>query len=64
MTKPTAKLNKLAPLRGYTICDLTHDEEGEGFVGIVLKNRAGQQKVLWFINDEGNLPGSFQIQDQ
>ena len=35
----------------------------EGFLGLVVKTKAGK-RIVWFLCDEeGNGPGSFEIQD-
>jgi len=60
-------INKLKPLRGFIVCgftyDATSDPTEEQHYGIILKDRSENKKVLWLLrDDEGNGPGSFEIQ--
>ena len=56
-------LKQLEILVGGTVVGLAHDGSSEGFVGITVKTKAGK-KIVWFLcDDEGNGPGSFDIQD-
>jgi len=55
-------LRELRQLVGYRIVGLAKDNSGE-FYGLELSNN-GQKKLVWFLmDDEGNGPGSFEIQD-
>jgi hypothetical protein len=56
----TQALNKLS---GSVIEQAISDPEGE-FFGLKVKTPRGGHKVIWFMmDDEGNGPGSFEIQD-
>lgn len=57
-------INKLSKLNGYTIeCPVI--DESEEFFGLVLVNAQRDVKTLWILrDDEGNGPGSFEIQEE
>ena len=59
-------LNQLSVLVGGRITTLARtepDEEGNVFFGLVITLPEGKEKTLLFLrDDEGNGPGSFEIQ--
>lgn len=59
-------LKQLRPLVGGTITNLARtgvDEYGDEFFGLVITLPNGQKRTLIFLaDDEGNGPGSFQLQ--
>ena len=70
-TRPSAAdfhLQQLRPLLGGTITNLARtgvDEYGDEFFGLVITLPSGQKRTLIFLaDDEGNGPGSFQLDDQ
>jgi hypothetical protein len=70
-TRPSAAdfhLQQLRPLVGGRITSLARtgvDEYGDEFFGLVITLPNGQKRTLIFLaDDEGNGPGSFQLDDQ
>ncbi|HRI90366.1 MAG TPA: hypothetical protein PLS93_01785 [Accumulibacter sp.] len=70
-TRPSAAdfhLKQLRPLVGGTITNLARtgvDEYGDEFFGLVITLPNGQKRTLIFLaDDEGNGPGSFQLDGQ
>lgn len=61
-------LQQLRPLLGGTITNLARtgvDEYGDEFFGLVVTLPNGKKRTVIFLaDDEGNGPGSFQINDQ
>jgi hypothetical protein len=54
-------LNKIV---GGKIESTVQDKEGEGFFGLQISLPDKSKKVIWFLSDdEGNAPGSFEIQN-
>jgi hypothetical protein len=54
--------DKLAALAGFTIVGAVTDTEGE-FFGLQLRAPSGILSTLWLLSDdEGNGPGSFELQ--
>ena len=55
-------LKQLNQLVGGKIINLISDQEEE-FFGIVVRKEDGEMVKVWFLkDDEGNGPGSFEIQ--
>lgn len=55
--------DRLSPLVGAKVTAVVSDPEGE-FFGLSLTLPGGNRKTLWFLSDdEGNGPGSFDIED-
>lgn len=69
MTLPEFYTEKLLKeLNGWTVCGTVIDEDSE-YYGIRFLNPYGSKEVeyriLWLLSDdEGNAPGSFDIQDE
>lgn len=68
--KPYTKfyLDKLGQLEGGTIEGVTFDPTDHGFdvefFGIIVRMKNNVRKAVFFLrDDEGNGPGSFEIQD-
>ena len=61
-------LQQRRSLLGGTITNLARtgvDEYGDEFFGLVITLPSGQKRTLIFLaDDEGNGPGSFQLDDQ
>lgn len=59
-------LGQLDQFVGWTVDTLAQspeDEFGDQYFGLVLKNGKAR-KIVWFLrDDEGNGPGSFDIED-
>lgn len=54
---------KLKPLFGATVTGIARDFDNE-FFGLEFKLADGSTKTLWILqDDEGNGPGSFDIED-
>ena len=54
-------LGKLTQLNGYTVKNPVKTGDGQ-FFGLLLKKKGSPDKVVWFLqDDEGNGPGSFEI---
>lgn len=54
---------ELQPLMDGKVVNTAQDPEGE-FFGLVIELPTGKQKILWILqDDEGNGPGSFDIND-
>lgn len=58
-------LQQLQPLVGAKIVGLAHaDGENDEFFGLIVELPNKERKVIFFLrDDEGNGPGSFEIQD-
>jgi hypothetical protein len=55
--------NVLNKFSGSVIEQAISDPEGE-FFGLKIKTPLGKHKIIWFLmDDEGNGPGSFEIQE-
>ena len=55
-------IKQLEQLVGGRVVGCAKDTQ-EGFLGLVVKTKAGK-RIVWFLcDDEGNGPGSFEIQD-
>lgn len=56
-------VKQLSQVVGGTITTVAVDNENE-FFGLAIAMPDGNRKVLWFLSDdEGNGPGSFDIED-
>jgi len=56
-------IKQLEQLVGGQVVGCATDGSPEGFVGLVVKTKSGK-KIVWFLcDDEGNGPGSFDIQN-
>jgi len=54
---------KLAAFVGGKITGVAFDNDGEGFFGIKVKV-GRKENIIWFLrDDEGNGPGSFDVQE-